>query len=62
MTSSKVGVVAALGNRFLNLTDLGVPKYEGLGRPGLSLGPVVAWRFLALPALNSARPETAGRS
>lgn len=49
-------------NRFLNLTDLGVPRYCGsLGRD-LSSGPEVAWRFLAMPASNSTSPVTAGLS
>lgn len=62
VTSSKVGVLAAVENRFLNLIERGVPRYVGSGRLGRSLGPAVAWRFLALPASNSAKPVTAGRS
>lgn len=62
VTSRRVGVPAEPVKRFLNLTDLGVPRYCGsLGRERSS-GAAVACRFLALPASNSTSPVTVGRS
>lgn len=62
VTSRRVGVFGEPVKRFLNLTDLRVPRYCGSCGLERSSGAVMACCFLAMPALNPTSPATVGRS
>lgn len=60
--SIRLGGAMAPVKRFLRRIDLGVPRNSTSGGEGVSSGPKVAWRFLALPAAKASSSDVRGRA